>query len=53
MLILSGNPYVLYNKQAGTALDLDVGSGDVQGWTYHGGLNQQVTSQVFLSFLFF
>jgi len=41
MPLVSGKAYVFYNHEAGTALDLDVGSGNVQGWTYHGGPNQQ------------
>lgn len=42
MPLVTGKKYVFYNHQAGTALDLDVGSNTVQGWTYHGGPNQQV-----------
>ena len=49
MPIVSGKTYILYNHQGGTALDLDIGSKNVQGWTYLGGPNQQVRFIFFLS----
>ena len=45
MPLVSGKSYVFYNHQGGTALDLDIGSKNVQGWAYRGNPNQQVRFQ--------
>ena len=42
MPLVSGKTYVFYNHQAGTALDLNIASSNVQGWTYLEKPNQQV-----------
>ena len=53
MPIESGKRYVFINQQSGTALDLDTGSSTVQGWSRHGGPNQQVGFIIFPSLLAF